>query len=145
MLKTPGAHVLQFSQLHYLLANLKTYKCLPPFFSSSSYRFRVIQILIILPSKSRSMSRIAILEITTFNGKCRNLQKCLPHIITPALTVSEIENKNKNHLQKVGQVQIFAITSFDGKCQHLQMSSTYFWASSYRFRDLNFSMIYFKK
>ena len=40
---------------------------------------------------------------------------------------------------------IFATTSFDCKRQTLQMSPIYFWASSYRFRDIKLSIFYIQK
>ena len=64
-------HGVQFSHLHYSIANVKIYKCLPSNFCASSYRFRDKNSLNCWPPKRKPRSRIAIFYITPFDGKCQ--------------------------------------------------------------------------
>ena len=92
------------------------------FFCAISYRFRGIQMLNFLPSKSRSRSWSAIFKITMENVK---IYKCLAHIFARSTyRVRDVKFLNI-WLLKVGQghgVLYFLISPFDGKCQNLHTS-----------------------
>ena len=74
-------------------------------FCASTYRFRDIKLQNLWPSKNRSTPRSIILAMTSFDGKCQNLQKTLTlqHIFALALAVSEILRFQMFGLEKVGQ------------------------------------------
>ena len=71
-------------------------------FCDSSYRFRDIKILNIVPSKSKTRSQSAILAIIPFDGKCQNLRLSPLHICANSYRFRYIKNLNFFYLQKVG-------------------------------------------
>ena len=92
---------------------------------ASSCHFRDINFFNCWPPKRRSRSRSAIITITLFDGKSKNLQMSPTHFCVSSYRFRHIKKyiifllpPSSSRTESI----ILAVTHFDSKCQNLQMS-----------------------
>ena len=133
------------------MANVKIYNVPKPFCAnftvSEKWNFIVFYL-----QNNRSRSWSAIVTITPFDGKCKNLQMSPRHLgascshFALALTVSDINFPFLSSKSRSRSWSAFSVNiPFDSKCPNLQMSPTNLCNTSHHFRDIKISFLHLQK
>ena len=137
---------MQFSQLHHSIIYIKICKCLPQAFCASSYRFGYIKKIYFFLQRVGQGHGAQFLLLRYLMAIVK-IYKCLPHIFTLAVAVSEIYRFYISDIQKMIKITKYNFRNCTIRWQMPQSTNVFhtFLARSDRFRYIDFLFLTTKK